>query len=307
MRVTATVLLAALPALALEEEIKSDLRLPRGPLRLERPLRVVADGITVDLGEAVLLGAADGTGPDRFEGIGIEILGRKGVTIRGGKLKGFKCAILARDCEGLVLEGIDVSGNFAQRLRSTPEREFEGDWLWPHENDEQQWRKNYGAGICLEKCFRAIVRACTGRNQQNGLILDRCEACRVYDNDFSFNSGWGIAMWRSCENLISRNRCDWCVRGYSHGVYDRGQDSAGILVFEQCSNNVFVRNSATHSGDGFFLYAGHETTQRTGEGGCNDNVVKGNDFSHAVANAIEATFSRGNRFVGNRCDDSNYG
>ncbi len=307
MRVVGCLLLAALPALAFEEEIKTDVRLPPGPLRIERPLRVVADGITVDLGEAVLMGAADGTDPDKFEGIGIEIDGRKKVTIRGGRLRGFRCAILARGCEDIVLEGIDVSGNFAQRLRSTPEREFEGDWLWPHENDDQQWRKNYGAGICLEKCFRAAVRECTGRNQQNGLLLDRCEACKVYDNDFSFNSGWGIAMWRSCENLISRNRCDWCVRGYSFGVYDRGQDSAGILVFEQCSNNVFARNSATHSGDGFFLYAGHETTQRTGEGGCNDNLVTGNDFSHAVANAIEATFSRGNRFVENRCDDSNYG
>jgi parallel beta-helix repeat protein len=307
MRVVGCVLLAALPVSAFEEEIKADVRLPPGPLRLERPLRVVADGITVDLGEAVLTGAADGTDPDTFDGIGIEIVGRKKVTILGGKLRGFRCAILARDCEDLVLEGIDVSGNFAQRLRSTPEREFEGDWLWPHFNDEQQWRKNYGAGICLEKCFRATVRECTGRNQQNGLLLDRCEACKVYDNDFSFNSGWGIAMWRSSENLISRNNCDWCVRGYSHGVYDRGQDSAGILVFEQCSNNVFVKNSATHSGDGLFLYAGHETTQRTGEGGCNDNLVKGNDFSHAVANAIEATFSRGNRFLDNRCDDCNYG
>jgi parallel beta-helix repeat protein len=307
LRALFVLLLAALPALALDEEIRTDVTLPPGPLNIRPPLRVLADGITVDLGEAVLVGSADGTDPDRFEGTGIEISGRKNVTIRGGKLKGFKCAILAKDCTGLVLDGVDVSGNFAQRLHSTPEREDGSDWPWPHENDEQQWRKNYGAGICLEKCFRATVRDCTGRHQQNGLILDRCEACRIYDNDFSFNSGWGIAMWRSCENMISRNKCDWCVRGYSFGVYDRGQDSAGILVFEQCSNNVFARNSATHSGDGFFLYAGHETTQRTGEGGSNDNVVKGNDFSHAVANAIEATFSRGNRFVKNRCDDSNYG
>ncbi|HEX5136323.1 MAG TPA: right-handed parallel beta-helix repeat-containing protein [Planctomycetota bacterium] len=307
MRALGCLLLAAVPALAVDEEIKGDLRLPPGPLRIERPLRVLADGITLDLGDAVLVGSPDGTLPDSFDGIGIVVEGRKKVTIKGGKLLGFKCAILATGCEDLVLEGIDVSGNFAERLRSTPEREDGGDWLWPHENDEQQWRKNYGAGICIEKCVRATVRECTGRNQQNGLLLDRCEACRVYDNDFSFNSGWGIAMWRSSENLLSRNKCDWCVRGYSHGVYDRGQDSAGFLVFEQCSRNAFVGNSATHSGDGFFLYAGHETTQRTGEGGCNENFVCGNDFSHAVANAIEATFSCCNSFAKNRCDDSNYG
>ena len=123
----------------------------------------------------------------------------------------------------------------------------------------------------------------------------------------SFNSGWGLAMWRSSDNVVSRNSFDWCVRGYSHGIYDRGQDSAGILVFEQCHRNLFAYNSATHGGDGFFLYAGHETLKKTGTGGCNDNRVVNNDFSHAVANAIEATFSRGNWFEGNRCDDSNYG
>ena len=139
------------------------------------------------------------------------------------------------------------------------------------------------------------------------MILDRCTGAKVLDNDFSFNSGWGIALWRSSDNLISQNKCDWCVRGYSHGVYDRGQDSAGILLFEQCSRNTIFRNSATHSGDGFFLYAGEETLKRTGKGGCNDNLVVWNDFSHAVANAIEATFSTRNRFLGNRCDHSNYG
>ena len=30
----------------------------------------------------------------------------------------------------------------------------------------------------------------------------------------------------------------------------------------------------------------------TGQGGCNDNLLYGNDFSHAPTNGIEATFSR---------------
>ena len=142
---------------------------------------------------------------------------------------------------------------------------------------------------------------------QNGLLLTRCEGAKAFDNEFSFNSGWGIALYRSNRCVVAHNRCDWCVRGYSHGVYHRGQDSAGILVFEQSSHNVFVGNSATHGGDGFFLYAGHETTQRTGLGGCNDNLVFDNDFSHAVANGIEATFSKGNLFVRNHCADADHG
>ena len=307
MRILAVVLLLPVLASAFDDEVARSVRLEAGVRRLKRPLRVVADGIELDLGEAVLEGAAPGTLPDAFLGIGIIVEGRKNVTIRGGKLRGFRCAILIKDCENVKIAGVDVSGNFRQHLKSTPEREDPSDWLWPHKNDEQQWRKNYGAGICLENCRNVSVYGCTGRGQQNGIILDRCTGCLVYDNDMSFNSGWGIALWRSSRNLVGHNNFDWCVRGYSHGVYERGQDSAGILVFEQCNENSFIKNSATHGGDGFFLYAGHETLKKTGAGGCNDNVVFGNDFSHAVANAIEATFSRGNLFENNRCDDSNYG
>jgi parallel beta-helix repeat protein len=307
MRALLALVLCAATVDALETRIERDTKLPAGAHRIREPLRVLKDGITLDLGEAVLDGAAEGAAPDTFTGIGLIVEGRKNVTIRGGSLRGFRCAILVRDCEYVVLENIDVGDNFRQRLKSTPEREDPSDWLWPHENDEQQWRKNYGAGICLEDCYRCTVQGCVARRQQNGILLDRCWDCFVCDNDMSFLSGWGLALWRSCSNSVVGNRFDWCVRGYSHGVYARGQDSAGILVFEQSSSNSFVGNSATHGGDGFFLYAGHETLNRTGQGGCNSNLVTRNDFSHAVANAIEATFSRGNRFRKNRCDDSNYG
>ena len=145
------------------------------------------------------------------------------------------------------------------------------------------------------------------RQGQNGLLLTRCSKARVSSNDFSFNSGWGIALYRTSDSKLASNHCDWCVRGYSHGIYQRGQDSAGFLVFEQSCRNLFVNNSATHGGDGFFLYAGHETTKRTGLGGSIDNMVFDNDFSHAVANAIEATFSTGNLFVRNDCSDSDHG
>jgi parallel beta-helix repeat protein len=290
--IVATVLLAcALPATAGE------------PLRITN----VRKARVVDLTGRVYDGAKPGTTPDQYEGFGLVVENSRNVTIRGGTFKGYRCAVLLRNCVNVTLEGLDVSGNFRQRLRSTPEREFAGDWLWPHKNDQQEWRKNYGAGICLENSRNCVIRDCKGQKQQNGILLDRCESCSVYDNDMSFNSGWGLALWRSSRNIVVRNRFDWCVRGYSHGVYDRGQDSAGILVFEQCSHNLFARNSATHSGDGFFLYAGHETLKKTGKGGCNSNRLINNDFSHAVANAIEATFSQGNWFEGNRCNDSNYG
>ncbi|NJD19085.1 MAG: hypothetical protein FIA95_07370 [Gemmatimonadetes bacterium] len=102
-----------------------------------------------------------------------------------------------------------------------------------------------------------------------------------------------------------RNRLDYDVRGYSHGFYARGQDSAGLLLYEQSGHNVVAFNSATHSGDGLFLWAG-QSTMDTGEGGSNDNVFFLNDFSFAPTNAAELTFSR-NRVVGNLLGGSRYG
>jgi parallel beta-helix repeat protein len=270
-------------------------------------LVIRTDGVTLDLGGAVLRGAVEDVPPDGFRGTGILVENARDVTIRNGSVRGFKVGVRAVGAPGLRVHAIDASGNYRQRLKSTPEREDPSDWLWPHHNDEGEWETRYGAGLSLTDCRDAEISGCTVNGGQNGLLLTRCESCAVFDNDFSFNSGWGIAFYRAKRCEISHNRCDFCVRGFSQGVYFRGQDSAGILVFEQCSSNVFVRNSATHSGDGFFLYAGHETTERTGTGGSNANLVMENDFSHAVANGIEATFSDGNVFVRNDCSDADHG
>ena len=147
---------------------------------------------------------------------------------------------------------------------------------------------------------------CRGRHGQNGILLTRTSTTQVYDNDFSFMSGWGLAMYRASENVVARNIFDYCVRGYSHGVYGRGQDSAGILMFERCSNNWIAFNSATHSGDGLFLFAGRDIVEgrafERGEeqvGGSDHNFIYQNDFSFAVANGIEATFSSGNYAIEN--------
>jgi hypothetical protein len=101
------------------------------------------------------------------------------------------------------------------------------------------------------------------------------------------------------------NRVDYNVRGYSEGFYRRGQDAADLLMYEQSDSNVVAYNSMTHGGDGLFLWAG-QSTMDTGDGGANDNLFYGNDFSFAPANGIEATFSR-NTFLGNHVEGNEYG
>jgi len=281
-----------------------------GVVHIEAP----ADGgaITVDLGGGTLTGGAGS--PDAHTGIGIVVRGPR-VTIRNGAVRGYKVGIRAEDCDGLVVEDIDTSGNYAQRLRSTPTAEFAGDWLYPHHNDEGQWIAQHGAGIAVRQAKGVVLRRITSHGTQNGIVLDRVTDSELYDNDCSFLSGWGIAMWRSSRNTICRNRLIYCIRGYSHGLYNRGQDSAGLLMFEQCCDNLVALNSITHGGDGVFGFAGREAL---GEApcpssaidpgdplawhrgrGCNGNIFARNDLSFAAAHGLEMTFSSRNTVYGN--------
>ncbi len=273
-------------------------------------VHVVGDGVVVEfVGAGTLRGAPASNDPDTFAGVGIRIDARRDVTIRGARVAGFKIGLLASGADALRVEDGDYSGNFAQRLRSTALAEDPGDWLWPHDNDRREWATRYGAAVCVERSRGVAITGIRVRRGQNGIILDRVEGSRVERNDCSFLSGWGLAMWRSNANTIADNAFDFCVRGYSHGVYNRGQDSAGILLFEQCSRNTIARNTATHGGDGFFAFAGKESLgERAPEGaagprddlpGCDHNTIDANDFSHAAAHGLELTFSTGNTITRN--------
>lgn len=272
-------------------------------------IQVGAPGIDINFEPgSVLRGSAAGTPPDQYEGCGIRIDGQKGVTIRGARISGFWCGLRATGADGLTLESVDASDNRRARLKSTPEAEDESDWLYGHDNDQHEWLTRYGSAMYIERAGDITVRNCKVWHGQNALCLDRVSGSKVYDNDFSFNSGWGLAMWRCSSNIISRNALDFCVRGYSHGVYNRGQDSAGIFAFEQNTGNIFVENSVTHGGDGFFGFAGREALGEVGDHpvswysrrGNSDNVLIHNDFSYAAAHGIENTFSFGNRYLENR-------
>ncbi|MBX3406773.1 MAG: right-handed parallel beta-helix repeat-containing protein [Phycisphaeraceae bacterium] len=245
---------------------------------------------------------------DRYAGIGVRIDGAHDVTIRGARIHGFKVGIWATECDRLTIEGADLSDNYRQRLKSTPEAEDSSDWLFPHRNDNDEWATQHGAAVYIRRALQPRISGVRVRRGQNGILLHSVGEGWLYDNDCSFLSGWGLGMFRSSFNQIERNAFDFCVRGHSEGVYNRGQDSAGILMFEQCSNNTIVENSCTHGGDGIFGFAGLEAVNGEGAAadfdfarkGCNDNLFAGNDLSYAPAHGLEMTFSFGNRIIDNR-------
>ncbi|HKJ03229.1 MAG TPA: NosD domain-containing protein, partial [Longimicrobiales bacterium] len=276
-----------------------------GPPSLDSALIVVrGDDITLDLTGVRLEGLVSDADPDLATGVAVRIDGGRNVTVLGGTLRGYRFGILARGTRGLRLLHNDVSYGWKPRLFSQVAHESLVDWLSFHDNEDRQWMR-FGAAVYLEDVRGGEIRRNRAVQGMNGLLMTRTDSVAVRDNDFSYNSGLGVGMYRSSHNTLVRNRLDYDVRGYSHGFYNRGQDSAGLLVYEQSSHNVVAYNSATHSGDGLFLWAGQQTMD-TGEGGSNDNLVFYNDFSFAPTNGIEVTFSR-NRLVGNVLDGNRYG
>jgi len=295
--------------------ITSDIKIKRAFYKLDADQNlsepvILVEGyrVTVDFNNATLQGSNSKKNPDEFFGVAIVISSHSAnVTIKNLKVRGYKVALLARDVASLTLENCDFSYNYRQHLNSTQEREDMSDWMSYHHNENDEWLR-YGAAIYLRNCNMPIIRNCTVTGGQNSLMMTNCNDGLIVNNNFSFNSGIGIGMYRCSYNNVAYNKLDFNVRGYSDGVYNRGQDSAGILVYEQSSNNLFYKNSVTHSGDGFFLWAG-QSTMDNGQGGCNDNILFGNDFSYAPTNGVEVTFSR-NKILKNRifeCDNGIWG
>ena len=291
--------------------ITKSTRLRPGTYRLPAPgsvdsalIVVRGDSITLDLTGVVLEGVAPTSDPDLASGVAVRVEGGRNVRIVGARIRGYKIGIFARGTRGLEIRNSDLSHNWKPRLFSLVEHESLADWLSFHNNESNEWLR-FGAAVYLDSVSGGIVQGNTVTQGMNALLMNRVDHVTVRDNNFSYNSGLGIGMYRATENTIVRNIVDFNVRGYSHGFYRRGQDSAGILMYEQSSNNIVALNSATHGGDGLFLWAGN-TTMNTGQGGANDNVFYANDFSFAPANGIEATFSR-NTFVANIAEGNEYG
>ncbi len=310
-----------LPARALEAQpaarlvpgmvITRSTRIVKGTYRVSAPrsmdsalVTVRGSDITLDLRGVTIAGTSDSLAPDAAAGVAVRIEGGARVTVRGGRVRGFKVAVLARETRELRLFDLDLSHNWKPRLYSLVEHESLVDWLSYHHDEQDEWLR-YGAAVYLVGVHGGEVKGVTVEQGMNGLMMTRTDSMLVWNNTFSYNSGVGIGLYRSSDNRLMHNRVDYDVRGYSHGFYRRGQDSAGILVFEQSCRNEVAFNSVTHGGDGFFLWAGQQTMD-SGAGGANDNVLFRNDFSHAPTNGIEVTFSR-NVIVGNRIEENDHG
>lgn len=267
-------------------------------------LTIRGDNITLDLRGVTLVGSPVAGEPDAARGVAIRVDGGRNVTVLGATARGYRVGLLARGTQRLALRENNFSHSWKPRLFSLVEHESLTDWLSFHKNEQDEWLR-FGAGMYLADVRGGEITGNTVTQSMNGLLMVRTDSLTIRENTLSFNSGLGIGMYRANANTIVNNRIDYNVRGYSHGFYRRGQDSAGLLMFEQCTNNVVAYNSLTHGGDGLFVWAGQQTMD-SGKGGVNDNIFFANDFSFAPTNGMEATFSR-NQFLANRIEGSDHG
>lgn len=243
---------------------------------MTRPVITIrGENITVDFNGAALVGGRREADPDTFAGLAILVDGGRGITIKNAVVRGYKVGILGRHSPELHLSRNDLSYNWKPRLYSGVEKESLVDWMSYHQNEKDEWLRQ-GAAIYLADCDRAEIDQNTIVQGQNGLMVTRSDGLTIWNNTIQFMSGIGVGLYRTIGSTIMHNRIDWCVRGYSHGFYNRGQDSAGLLMYEQSSRNNVAYNSITHGGDGLFLWAG-QSTMDTGQGGSNDNTFEGDE------------------------------
>jgi parallel beta-helix repeat protein len=243
---------------------------------------VLPDGLKIGADDVVLQGENTLILSQSQTGVGIHLQGKKGVTIRGLSLSGYYHAIRADDCRDLVFEDITV--------RNTAEIEGIDTFLYLW----QPVDKVYSGAILLVNVQGGAVRRCDLQHQMNGLLMYGCSQLEVERNNASFNSGWGIYLSSSCENLVQDNQLDFCNRVYrrpENGSIRVEADAAGIVLVLNSSRNRFIRNSCLCGGDGIFV-AGYY--HPGGISPCNDNLFEDNDCRLSPNNAIESTFSKGN-------------
>ncbi len=260
-------------------------------------IQIAADNITVDLSGVILWGGEKDK-VNTFTGIGISLNGHKNVTIKNGNIHGFKYNIFVKNAEGVKIVGTDTSYPLGPVINDNGEIKD----IWLGLRDLGAWR-SYGSGMWLEDCKEMLVQGCRGHGGANGLLTVNTTKSKIYSNDFSFNSSWGIGLWASTENEVFWNLIDFVGRPWSGTV---GADSAALVVVNKSDKNWFIGNSMTHSGDGFFLTNKSDVGNYT-DGQCNDNVIAFNDGSYAPANAFEGTFSERNIYARNLANHSGYG
>jgi parallel beta-helix repeat protein len=269
--------------------IERDTTLHPGIYYLPNGLYIAEDNITLDGNGALLIGKD-------FNGRGVRVNQRLGVTIKNLRVERFYHGIWVNASANVRVERCHVT-----RTHELPSPDvFLDVWL---PRDEA-----YGGGIFFSGVKDSFVLDNDVQHQQSGIMLYGCNRIEVARNNASFNSGYGLMLYESSENLVENNIADFCSRIYASDPagerYHNGADAAALVMMCSASKNIVRRNKLRGGGDGVFLGGFHKDQIKVP---CDDNLFELNDGSYSPNIAFEATFSQRNVFRNNKADNCGYG
>ncbi len=239
--------------------------------------------VTLDLRGVVLRGQPEDSACDAALGFGVVLRNCERIRILGGEVRGYRVSVLVDSSRDVTIEDLVVTRGFACELSSTAAAPDPLDRL-DLSSGGDTWLSEFGAGFFIIDSSRITVRGCKVRESQNGLIALRSGACDFEDNDFSYLSGWGIALDESEGNTLSGNRCDFVARAASPGHYVEDYGAAGFLLLRGSSDNTLVGNSAVRCSVGALLL-GTQGQELRG------NRLARNDFSLAAMRSMRIEFA----------------
>ncbi|MBA3259647.1 MAG: right-handed parallel beta-helix repeat-containing protein [Gemmatimonadales bacterium] len=279
-------------------QVQGEVRICPGRYRIADPsergvIIAASSGTRIDL-TGVVLESGDSV-PARYVGVGVVGVNVDGVSILGGAVRGYRFGVRLQGGRGHRITGADLSGSRAQALRSTLEAPDSSDRLDPARSDVFL---GYGGGILLQRTIGASVTGVIARGAQNGIALADARESYLADNDVSGNSGWGIHLWRSSQNVLTRNQADHTLRCLAST--DCG--AAAILLREGSDSNTIAGNDLTASSMGL-LITGRAPLTRASVG----NLVYRNDASRALGSGFVGAYGWSITFLENRADSVVHG
>ncbi|MEP6732465.1 MAG: NosD domain-containing protein, partial [bacterium] len=185
-------------------------QLPAHPSIDSSVIVIRGDNITVDFNGAELRGTSLGANPDEAAGVGIRIDSGHNIRVINARVRGYRVGLMAVGTLSLELADNDMSNNWKPRLFSVLEHESLVDWMSYHKNELREWLR-FGAGIYLDGVGGGELRGNRVEQSINGIMLARSNALVIHDNTLSFNSGLGLALYRSRFNKIYNNRIEYDV------------------------------------------------------------------------------------------------
>ncbi len=269
---------------------------------------VVIEGedIVIDFAHAVLRSSLPPSRPDLFVGVAIRIQNSRNITIRNAQIHGYRTAILARNVQGLVIEGCTLRFNYRPQLRSTPLRWDPSDHFIVSDKPTPEWLAQ-GAALYVQSSQGVSIRSNDIRANHCALLLTDCANVSVENNDISFHSAIGIGLSHCHRPIVIGNRIAFTARGFAQSQVRPLPEAVGIAIIAHRSHYVCAANILTHCTIGLLLGAQQKRRQAATSSSWYEAKQSSRTNAEGLSSGHANQVNQGNQVVGNRVSHCTYG